>query len=186
MEAEISKRLFTVHDYHRMVDAGILSEDDRVELIHGEILAMSPIGPRHSAAVLRANQAMVRLVGDQAIVGVQGSIRLDEYDEPQPDVYLLRPKPDFYASGHAGAPDIFLIVEMADSSLEYDQTTKARLYAESGVAEYWIADVRNDRLLVYSNLRDNSYAVCRELHRGEVISPTLLPDCRITVDVLLP
>src|SRR5205809_5922312 len=87
MATEISKRLFTVHDYHRMVDAGILSEDDRVELIRGEIIAMSPIGPRHSAAVLRANQSLVRLVGDLAIAGVQGSIRLDEYDEPQPDLY---------------------------------------------------------------------------------------------------
>ena len=80
MEVQISKRLFTVHDYHRMVDAGILTEDDRVELIRGEILAMSPIGPRHNAAVLRANNTLVRIVGDRAIVGVQGSIRLDEYD----------------------------------------------------------------------------------------------------------
>jgi Uma2 family endonuclease len=186
MEAEVSKRLFTVHDYHRMVDAGILSEDDRVELIHGEILAMSPIGPRHSAAVLRATQAMVRIVGDRAIVGVQGPIRLDEYDEPQPDVYLLRPKEDYYASGHAGPKDIFLIIEMADSSLEYDQTLKARLYAEMAVAEYWIADLRNDRLLAYSDLRDNRYASYRELHRGEIITPALLPDCRVTVDALLP
>jgi Uma2 family endonuclease len=186
METEISRRLFTVHDYHRMVDAGILTEDDRVELIHGEILAMSPIGPRHSAAVLRATQALVRLMGDRAIVGVQGSIRLDEYDEPQPDIYLLRPKEDYYASGHAGPADIFLIVEMADSSLEYDQTIKARLYAETGVAEYWIADVRNDRLLVYSELHDSTYASCHELHRGETTAPRLLPDCRITVDILLP
>ena len=186
MATEISKRLFTVHDYHRMVDAGILSEDDRVELIRGEILAMSPIGPRHSAAVLRATQAMVRIVADRAIVGVQGSIRLDEYDEPQPDVYLLRPKDDYYASGHAGPADILLIIEMADSSLEYDQTIKAKLYAETGVAEYWIADVRNDRLLVYSDRHDNSYANCRELQRGETIAPALLPECQIKVDVLLP
>jgi Uma2 family endonuclease len=186
METEITKRLFSVHDYHRMVDAGILSEDDRVELIRGEILAMSPIGPRHSAAVLRANQAIGRIVGDRAIVGVQGSIRLDEYDEPQPDVYLLLPKDDYYASGHAGPADIFLIVEMSDSSLEYDQTIKARLYAETGIVEYWIADVRNDRLLVYSDIRDRSYAVCRELHRGETIAPALLPGCQIKVDVLLP
>src|SRR5712691_3091678 len=88
MATEISKRLFTVYDYHRMVDAGILSEDDRVELIHGEILAMSPIGPPHNGAILRATQSLVRIVGDRAIVGVQGSIRLDEYDEPQPDLYL--------------------------------------------------------------------------------------------------
>src|SRR5262245_32788881 len=153
MATEVSRRLFTVHDYHRMVEAGILCEDDRVELIHGEVLALSPIGPRHSAAVLRASHALWRLVADRALVGVQGSIRLDEYNEPQPDIYLLRPKEDFYASGHAGARDLFLIIEIADSSLEYDQKLKLRLYAETGVPEYWVADIRNDRVIAYSELR---------------------------------
>src|SRR6266571_2573504 len=95
MATEISKRLFTVHDYHRMVEAGILFEDDRVELIRGEVIAMSPIGPRHNAAVLRGNGALVRIVGDRAIVGVQGSVRLDQYDEPQPDLYFAAPQRRF-------------------------------------------------------------------------------------------
>ena len=186
MATEISKRLFTVHDYHRMVDVGILSEDDRVELIHGEVIAMSPIGPRHSAAVLRANQALVRIVGDRAIVGVQGSVRLDEYDEPQPDLYLLRPKDDFYASGHAGPADIFLIIEVADSSLKYDRTIKLDLYAETGVPEYWIADIQNDCILAYSDLGENTYRSTRQFQRGDTIAPRLLSECRIPVDVLLP
>jgi Uma2 family endonuclease len=186
MALAISRRLFNVHEYHRMVDAGILCEDDRVELIRGEILEMSPIGPRHSAAVLRANNKLTRLVGDLAIVGVQGSIRLDEYDEPQPDIYLLRPKEDFYASGHAGPSDIFLIVEMADSSLEYDQTTKMQLYAETGVPEYWIADIRNDCLITYSGPGKDRYRAVQTLARGSMLAPTLLPDCAIPVDVLLP
>jgi Uma2 family endonuclease len=186
MSIETSKRRFTVHDYHKMVDAGILTEDDRVELIHGEILAMSPIGPRHSAAVLRANQALVKLVAGAAIVGVQGSIRLDEYDEPQPDIYLLRSKEDFYASGHAGPPDIFLIIEMADSSLEYDQGLKLRLYAETGVPEYWVADIRNDGLITYSDLFKNAYSTVRQFGRGDTVRPHLLSDCLIPVDVLLP
>jgi len=169
-----------------MVDAGILTEDDRVELIHGEILAMSPIGPRHCAAVLRATQALVRIAGDQATVGVQGSIRLDEYDEPEPDIYLLRPKEDFYASGHAGSGDIFLIIEMADSSLEYDQGLKIHLYAETGVPEYWVADIRNDRLVVYSDLRNDIYSSIRQARRGDLIAPVLLPNCRVPVDALLP
>ena len=186
MATEISKRLFTVHDYHRMVDAGILCEDDRVELIHGEVLAMSPIGPPHSAAVLRANQALVRIVGDHAIVGVQGSVRLDEYDEPQPDLYLLRPKEDFYASGHAGPSDIFLIIEVADSSLKYDNTIKRSLYAETGVPEYWISDLQNDCLIAYSDLHEKSYRTTRQFQRGSAIAPRLLSECRIPVDVLLP
>lgn len=186
MATEISRKLFTVHDYHRMVDAGILHEDDRVELIRGEIIAMSPIGPRHSAAVLRANQSLVKIVGDQAIVGVQGSIRLDEYDEPQPDLYLLRPKDDFYASGHAGANDIFLIIEVADSSLKYDQTIKLELYAETGVPEYWVSDLQHDCVVAYSDLLEKNYRTARHFRRGEKLVPRLLPDCSIPVDVLLP
>lgn len=186
MPTEVSRRLFTVYDYHRMVDAGILTEGDRVELIRGEILAMSPIGPQQNAAILRANQGLVRLVGDRALVGVQGSIRLDEYDEPQPDVCLLRPKEDFYASGHAGPSDVFLIIEMADSSLEYDQGVKLRLYAETCVPEYWIADIRNDRLVAYSEPRGDTYTNTTYLCRGEVLAPSRLPGCQIPVDVLLP
>ena len=186
MQTEVQRRLFTVHDYHKMVDAGILSEDDRVELIRGEVLAMSPIGTRHNAAILRATQALVRIVGDQAIIGVQGSIRLDEYDEPQPDVYLLRPKEDFYASAHAGPQDIFLIIEMADSSLEYDREIKMHLYAETGIPEYWIANLRDDTLIAFSDSRKKGYATIRQYQRGESITPTLLPDCSIPVDVLLP
>ena len=186
MATETSKRLFTVHDYHRMVDAGILSEHDRVELIRGEILTMSPIGPRHNAAVLRATNALVKLVEGRAIVGIQGSVRLDEYDEPEPDIVLLRPKDDFYASGHAGPPDIFLIIEIADSSLDYDRTIKTGLYAEKGVPEYWVADIRSDCLFVYSDPHENTYREIRQFQRGDTIAPRLLPDCRIKIDTLLP
>jgi Uma2 family endonuclease len=186
MATEVSRKLFTVNDYHRMVDAGILHEDDRVELIRGEIIAMSPIGPRHSAAVLRATQSLVRIAGDHAIVGVQGSIRLDEYDEPQPDLYLLRPKDDFYASGHAGAKDIFLIIEVADSSLIYDQTIKLELYAETNIPEYWVSDVQHDCVVAYSDLLEKSYRTTRQFRRGEKLVPMLLPHCAIPVDVLLP
>jgi Uma2 family endonuclease len=186
MATESTKKLFTVHDYHRMGEAGVLSEDDRVELIRGEILAMSPIGPRHNAAVLRANNNLVKIVARRALVGVQSSVRLDEYDEPQPDIVLLRPKDDFYASRHAGPSDIILIIEMADSSLEYDRTVKASLYAETGVPEYWIANLQNESLIVYSALRDKTYSTMRELHRGETAAPQLLTGCQIEVNALLP
>ena len=186
MATEISKRLFTVHDYHRMVDAGILSEDDRVELIHGEVLAMSPIGPPHDGAVLRASNSLFPIVGNQAIVGVQGAVGLDQYNEPQPDVYLLRPREDFYTKQHAGPADIFLIIEIADSSLEYDRTIKASLYAETGVPEYWVADIKNDCVWAHSGLHQKTYRMIRQFYRGDFITPQLLTDCRIPVNVLLP
>ncbi len=186
MPIEVTKRLFTVHDYHRMGEAGILSSKDRVELIRGEILAMSPIGPPHSAAVDRSLRAMVNATGERAIVRVQGSVELDEYTQPQPDIVLLRPKEDFYAVAHPGPSDILLIVEVAESSLEYDRTIKERLYAEAGIREYWIADVPNDCLSAYSDLRDGTYRQVREFHRGDFLAPHLLPECRLQIDVLLP
>lgn len=186
MATEINKRLFNVDEYQRMAEAGILSNKDRVELIRGEILAMSPIGPPHNGAVLRATNALVPIVGHRAIVGIQGAIRLDDYDEPQPDVYLLRPRDDFYTTGHAGPPDIFLIIEIADSSLDFDRTVKAALYAETAVTEYWIADIVNDCVWVHLRPEGNSYQVVRRHARGETVVPSLLPDCPIPLAVLLP
>ena len=185
MATEISRRLFTVDDYHRMADAGILSQRDRVELIYGEVLAMSPSGPRHGAWVDRAAQVMFNITRARAIVRVQGNVGLDEYDEPQPDIVLLRPKDDFYFSKLPSPSDILLIIEVADSSLEYDRTIKARLYAETGIQEYWVMDLRNDRLFAYSNPSGKSYGIVRELHRGDVIAPQLLSECRIEIAALL-
>jgi len=186
MAVQLTKRLFTVDDFYRMVDAGILHEKDRVELIEGEVLAMSPIGSPHGAAVDRANRALVNAAGERAIVRVQGSVRLDRYNQPQPDVVLLRPKKDFYATKHPGPLDILLIVEVAQSFIEYDKTIKARIYARTGVVEYWVADIDQDCVLVYSNPSKDGYRSLRQLVRGESISPELLPQCRIAIDSLLP
>src|SRR2546429_7182181 len=166
MAMEISRRFFIVPNTHRMGAPGFLPEDDRVELTHGKFLAVSPTGPRHNAAILRANQSLVRIAGDRALVGVQGSVRLDEYDEPLPDLYLLRPKDDFYASGHAGPADILLIIEVADSSLEYDQGIKVHLYAETRVPEYWVSAIANIRVIAYSDIQGNTYRTIREFRRG--------------------
>jgi Uma2 family endonuclease len=186
MATEISKRLFTVEDYYRMADAGILLPKDRVELIRGEVIAMSPIGRLHGAAVVRASNALFALVRGHALVSVQGAVRLDQYNEPQPDIVLLRLKDDFYASGHAGPNDILLIIEVADSSFPYDRNIKGPLYAETGVVEYWIADIQNDCVWAYSDIQDNAYGVTRQFRRGDSIEPKLLTGCPIPVDVLLP
>lgn len=112
MPVEIARHRFDVDEYHRMAEAGILARGDRVELIDGEIVAMTPIGPRHNAAVNRANRALVGAVGDLAIVQVQGSVRLDRSHEPQPDLLLLCPAPDFYASRLPGPADVLLVIEI--------------------------------------------------------------------------
>ena len=185
MATEVTKYRFTVDDYQRMGQAGILSEDNRVELIDGEIVAMTPIGPRHCAAVDRANRAMVRGAGDTAIVRVQGSVRVNLFSEPEPDVVLLRPRTDFYASGHPGPADILLIVEIADSSLDYDRDVKAPLYARFGVHEYWLVDLNEERLSCYSEPEGGAYQAIQHYHRGQSVAPQLLPNCSVVVDDFL-
>jgi Uma2 family endonuclease len=185
MPVEITRRLFDVDDYHRMAQAGILSEDDRVELIDGEIVAMTPIGPRHNASVDRAVRALVTAAGEQAIVRVQGSVRLDRFREPQPDLVLLRPQPDFYASRLPGPSDILLIVEIAESSIAYDREVKTRLYAEAGVSEYWLVDLDDRVVWCHTEPRGGGYHKVRQCRSGQSIAPESLPDCRIAVDVFL-
>jgi Uma2 family endonuclease len=186
MSKLIKRKLFTVHDYHRMGDAGILRAEDRVELIYGEIVAMSPIGNPHNAAVDRATRAFVHATGDNAIVRVQGSVRLNLYNEPEPDVVLLKPQEDFYAKSGAGPADVLLIVEMADSSLKYDRKVKARLYADMGIAEYWVADLNARCIFAYSDRQSKSYRLIQQFRPGDIIAPELLPECKIPVDSLLP
>jgi hypothetical protein len=179
------RRRFTVDDYYRMAEAGILSERDRVELIDGEVVAMSPIGARHAACVSRANQALVLAAGGSAIVQPQGPVRLNRFNEPQPDLMLLLPRADFYASAHPGPHDVLLVVEIADSSLRYDRDVKARLYAEWGVPEYWLADLTANVLWRYSSPQGDAYASVEPQPRGQLISPHLLPTCVVAADVFL-
>lgn len=185
MPVEITRRLFDVDEYHRMAQAGILSEDDRVELIDGEVVAMTPIGPRHGASVDRANRSLTMALGDRAIVRVQGSVRLDRFREPQPDLVLLRPQPDFYASRLPGPSDILLIIEIAESSLGYDRDVKARIYAQSAVQEYWLVDLDDRSVSCYSESRGGTYEKLRQCRSGQSIAPEALPQCVIAVDALL-
>jgi Uma2 family endonuclease len=183
MVTAVSRRLFTADEYLRMVEVGILAKDDRVELIDGEIVAMTPIGPRHAAAVDRANKTLVSAVGDRAIVRVQSSIRLNLFRQPEPDLVLLRPKENFYVDHLPGARDIFLIIEIAESSFEYDFKVKARMYAESGVPEYWIADLDAGRVTCFTDLRQNRSV--REFHPGESMAPALMPEVVVAADAFL-
>jgi Uma2 family endonuclease len=185
MAGIVTRKRFTADEYQRMGETGILTEDDRVELIDGEIVAMTPIGTRHNASVNRANRALVRAAGDDAIVQPQGSVRLDFYSEPQPDLVLLRPRADFYASRHAGPDDILLVIEIASSSMDYDRDVKSPLYAAAGVPEYWLVDLNINVLWRFSSPERGAYRSVEQYQRGQSIAPVLLPTCLIDVDVLL-
>jgi Uma2 family endonuclease len=185
MPVAVSKRRFTADDYCRMAEVGILSPRDRVELVDGEVVTMSPIGPRHGAAVARATRALVTQARDAAIVRVQSPVRLDFYTQPEPDVVLARPRADFYATAHPGAADVLLIVEVAEWSIDYDLEVKAPLYARNGVPEYWVVDLNENRVLCHSEPADGAYRKVRTCGRGEPLAPLLLPACVIRSDELI-
>ncbi|WP_346291192.1 Uma2 family endonuclease [Sphaerothrix gracilis] len=154
---QVLKRSFTVAQYHQMAEAGIFTPDERIELIEGEVITVAAIGFRHAACVDRAAQLFFRKFGDKAIVRVQNPVQLGDRSEPQPDIALLHPKADFYATQHPTAADIFLIVEVADSSLEYDRQVRVPLYAQQNVIEVWLIDIEHSALSVYQQPLSGKY-----------------------------
>jgi Uma2 family endonuclease len=185
MESLVTRHSFTVTDYHKMGEAGILGEDDRVELIEGEIVDLSPIGRRHLACVDRLNDLFVRGLAGRAIVRVQGSVILHERSEPQPDFVLLRWRPDFYADADAGPQDVLLIVEVADSSLEYDRRVKVPLYARMVIPETWLVNLRDGSIAAYRDPAPEGYRRVAVAHRGGPISLEAFPDFVLMVDQIL-
>jgi Uma2 family endonuclease len=149
MEVEVAKRRFNVEEYHRMGESGILTENDRVELIHGEIITMSPIGTRHAACVNRLNMLFTALFRGEAIVSVQNPVRINHDSEPEPDLVLLKHEDDFYAQRPPAVEDVLLIVEVSDSTLKYDQKVKLPLYVQAGVSQVWIVNLEKEEIEVH-------------------------------------
>ena len=183
--ATVVRHRFSVEDYHRMAQAGILGEDDRVELIDGEIVDMAPIGPRHAASVDRLVRLLWRGLEDRAIVRVQSPVRLGEHSEPQPDVALLRPRADYYASAHPTAAEVLLVVEVAETSADYDRQVKVPLYARHGVGEVWLVDLERGQVEVYRRPGGGGYGEVVVLGRGERVSPGAFPELSLAVDDIL-
>ncbi|MBA3945981.1 MAG: Uma2 family endonuclease [Herpetosiphonaceae bacterium] len=182
MATAVARRQFSVVDYHRMVKAGILGEDDRVELIAGEVLEMSPIGTRHAACVDRLNAFLTREAGANAIVRVQSPILLDDYSEPQPDLALLRVRDDYYMYAHPTPADVLLVVEVSDSSMTYDHEVKLPLYAEATIGEVWLVNIPTERIECYTQPVDGSYKVTDTLGRGQTLTSTVLPNLATAID----
>jgi Uma2 family endonuclease len=179
----VKRRRLDVAEYHRMAEAGILRPEDRVELIEGELIAMSPAGGAHILRVMRLNRLLGAAVGDRALVSVQSNVRLGEFSEPEPDLALVRPTYDGAAPPLAA--ELLLVIEVSDSSLRYDRTTKAALYAQHGIAEYWIVDVAAKAVTVHRAPREGAYAWIRQVAPEDVVEPVLLPGLRLAVADLL-
>jgi Uma2 family endonuclease len=186
MTLGLKHRLFNVDEYYRMAEAGIFDEDDRVELIEGEIIEMVPIGSRHAGVVKRLIALLSGLISeDKAILSAQDPVRLNDLSEPEPDVALLRARRDFYTESHPAPRDVLLIIEVADSSAESDREIKVPLYARAAVTEVWVVDVNADVIDVYRSPSSGSYVFHVGASRGDAVSPEALPEVKLKVSDIL-
>jgi Uma2 family endonuclease len=185
MPMPLVRRSFTVEEFHRMARAGVFHEDDRVELLDGEIVEMTPIGPEHAGCVGALTRLLTRLLGERVFVWVQNPVHLPDRSEPQPDVALLRPRPDGYRTAHPLPPDILLVIEVADASLESDRAAKLPLYAEAGIPEVWLVNLPGGVIEISRDPSGGVYASVRTARRGETIAPLAFPTATLHVDDIL-
>jgi Uma2 family endonuclease len=165
---------FTVREYNRMAETGVFSPEARVELIQGEIITMSPIGHKHAFCVATLTELLMKLLGDRAMIWTQNPIELDDLSEPQPDVAVLVRNAERYAHAKPKSEDVKLIVEVSESTLDYDQDVKLPLYAESAIPEYWIVNLVNSTVEIYSQPHQGTYKKNTVAKRGEkVIAHTI-------------
>ena len=179
-------RKFTVDEYYRMAEVGILKPDERVELIEGEILVMPPIGPEHAWNVDLASDFITRRIDERFIVRSQNPVRLSDASEPQPDIAIILRRPEGYLAAHPTPADVLLIIEVADSSLEYDRNIKAHIYGRSGVPETWVRNLPEDCIERFIEPGPDGYARHTVHRRGETLTPVALPDLELAVGDLLP
>jgi hypothetical protein len=177
VESEPVRRRFTRAEYNRMGEVGILTRRDRVELIRGEIITMSPQGRRHRAFIDNLAERLIVALTGRAIVSVQMPIALSDDTEPEPDLQLLRRRPVPYKDREAFADDALLLIEVAETSLAYDRSTKLRLYAAAGIPEYWVVDCRAESIEVHRAPHPDGYRdVTRVAGPGATITPLAFPD----------
>lgn len=185
MAPPLLKGPFTVDAYRRLGEMGILREDDRVELIDGQVVEMTPIGPAHGSCVNRLNTLFAPLAGREATLSVQNPLVLDEHHEPQPDFAVLRHRDDGYRSRHPGPADVLLVIEVADTSLAYDRDVKIPLYARAGIPEAWLVNLVADAISVYRGPGPEGYTDIVTVARGETLRPFLPAGVTITADAIL-
>ena len=183
MAEQMQHYRFTVEEYHRMGEVGIIAADSRVELIGGQIVMMSPIGDLHFKCVNNYTEQLMSLPNRTWRISVQNPIRLTNDAEPQPDIALL---PIDYDGGIPSPQHLLLVIEVSDSTLAYDRRVKVPLYAAAGIPEVWITDLKGERVLCFSELRDGHYQVVTQVRRGEQLTSRYLPTLTFAVDNVLP
>jgi Uma2 family endonuclease len=185
LDARVARRPITVAEFLRMAEVGILNPRDRVELIEGELIAMAPIGPNHAGTVIALNDCLAAATRGRALVSPQNPVQLDGRNLPQPDYAVLVPRPDHYRTAHPRPQDVLLLIEVADSSLEYDRGVKRALYARHGISEFWIVNLIDGDVEVCRSPGPDGYASVTTVGRNDVLEPERLPGARIKVTDIL-
>lgn len=168
-----------------MAEIGLLGEDERVELLNGQLIEMMPIGPFHGGVVKRLSSAFHRLSEDRWITSVQDPVVIAPLHEPQPDIMLLRPQRSFYSDRHPEPRDVFLLLEVADSTLLVDRLEKLPVYARAAIPEVWIVNLPERLVEVYREPAGGEYSMVRKVRAGEPLAPTAFPDAAIDTTALL-
>lgn len=174
MAVQTQRKLFTVDDYYKMAEVGILAPEDRVELIHGEIIQMSPIKSFHSSVVDDLHEMLVLLLHGQALVKCQNPLSIDSYSEPEPDLTIAKFQTHKYRHQHPRPEDVHFLIEVADTTLQKDRKIKLPLYAEAGIPEVWIVNLKNNKVEVYTNPVDRGYQELKTLKSGEILHVEVL------------
>jgi len=185
MEIEVSKKLFTVDEFYQMAEVGILSPEDRVELVDGEIIRMCPIGTRHLGCVNRTTEVLVGALRGRVVVSVQNPLRLNNFTEFQPDIVLLKPRKDHYGSKHPMAEDAILVIEVSDTTFRYDHDVKLKRYATAGIPEVWIVNPVQNELMVFRDPANDQYQTEITRRPGESITLSSFPDAAFKTEDFL-
>jgi len=181
---ELPRHLWTVEEYHRMGEVGLLDADARVELIEGEIVEMAPVGDAHAAISNRLNRLLVLAVGERGIVAVGNPVRLSPHSEPQPDFSVLRPRADYQTRGPR-PEDLMLAVEVSDTTLRRDRRVKLALYAIAGIPEFWIVNLEVREVEIYRSPAGDTYASVERKRAGDVATIEALPGVTIAISQIL-
>lgn len=185
VSSAIVPKRFRVEDFRRMSEVGILPEESGWEIIDGFLIDKITIGSRHASTVKRMNRKLMRLLGDNAIISVQDPIHIDDYNEPEPDIALLKPREDFYAESHPAPQDVLLLVEVSDSTVEYDREIKKSIYAKAEIAEFWLVNLKESTIECYTQPKNGNYRLAQIFETGEMVQSKTIENLKLKVKEIL-
>ncbi|MGI9034422.1 MAG: Uma2 family endonuclease [Pyrinomonadaceae bacterium] len=181
----ITRKKFNTDEIRKMMEIGVLPEESGWELIDGEIIHPMTIGSKHAGIVNRLNQLLVILLGKSAVVAIQNPVHIDERNEPEPDIALLKPRDDFYTNSLPLPEDVLLLIEVSDSTVEFDREIKKSLYAKAEIAEFWLINLRENTIETYSQPKNGAYRLAQILEKGEAVKSHSIENLILEIEEIL-